>query len=59
MKILPLVVGSLDAIPTKFSTRLKEIGVTVEIVKVQKIVLLGTPQNIKKGSRNLRVLVVA
>ena len=32
VKIIPLVVGSLGAILTQFGNRLKEIGVTAEIV---------------------------
>ena len=36
--IIPLVVGSLGAIPKQFGNRLKEIGVTAEIGQVQKTV---------------------
>ena len=42
VKIIPLVVGALGAIPKQFNNRLKEIGITVEIGQVQKTVLLGT-----------------
>ena len=42
MKIIPLVVDSLGAIPKQFGNRLKETGITAEIGQVQKIVLLGT-----------------
>ena len=42
VKIIPLVVGSLGAIPKQFGNRLKEIGVTAEIGQVLKTVLLGT-----------------
>ena len=52
VKIIPLVVGSLGAIPKQFGNRLKETGITAEIGQVQKIVLLGT-------ARILRLLVVA
>ena len=48
MKIVPLVVGSLGAIPKQFGNRLKEIGVTVEIGQVQKTVLVGTARILKK-----------
>ena len=48
MKIIPLVVGSLGVIPTKFSNRPKEIGATAETAKVQKTVLLGTPRLLRK-----------
>ena len=53
VKIIPLVVSSLGAIPKQFGNRLKEISVTPEIGQV----FLGMA--IKKGSRNLRLLVVA
>ena len=42
MKIVPLVVGSLGAIPKQFGNILKETGIRVEIGQVQKTVLLGT-----------------
>ena len=48
VKIIPLVVGSLGAIPKQFSNRLKEIGVTAEIGQVQKTVLLGTARMLRK-----------
>ena len=41
MKIIPLVVGSVGAIPKKFGNRLEQIGITAGTAKVQKIVLLG------------------
>ena len=40
--IIPLVVGSLGAIPRQFGNRLKETGITTEIGQVQKTFLLGT-----------------
>ena len=40
-KIIPLVVGSLGAIPKQFGNRLKETGITEEIGQVLKTVLLG------------------
>ena len=46
--IIPLVVGSLGAIPKQFGNRLKEIGVTAEIGQVQKTVLLGTARVLRK-----------
>ena len=58
VKIIPLVVGSLGSIPKQFGNRFKETGITVEIGQVQKTVLFQTAR-IKKGSRNLRLLVVA
>ena len=42
MKIIPLVVGSLGAIPKQFGNRLKQIGITAGTAQVQKTVLLGT-----------------
>ena len=48
VKIIPLVVGSLGAIPKQFGNRLKEIGVTAEIGHVQKTVLLGTARILRK-----------
>ena len=41
MKIIPLVVGSLGAIPKQFGNRLKQISITVGTAQVQKTVLLG------------------
>ena len=41
VKIIPLVVGSVGAIPKKFGNRLEEIGITAGTAQVQKIVLLG------------------
>ena len=43
MKIIPLVVGSLGAIPKQFGNRLKRIGIIAGTVKVEKtVLLLGT-----------------
>ena len=36
MKIMPLVVGSLGAIPKQFGSRLKQIGITAGTAQVQK-----------------------
>ena len=41
MKIIPLVAGSLGAVPKKIGNRLKEIGITAETARFQKTVLLG------------------
>ena len=48
VKIILLAVGSLGAIPEQFGNRLKEIGVTAEIGKNQKTVLLGTAIILRK-----------
>ena len=47
VKIIPLVVGSLGAIPKQFSNRLKQIGITAGKAQVQKTVLLGTARILK------------
>ena len=48
MKIIPLVVGSLGAIPKKFGNRLKQIGITARAAQVQKTVLLGAARILRK-----------
>ena len=48
VKIIPLVVGSLGAIPKQFGNRLKQIGIAVAIAQVQKTVLLGTARILRK-----------
>ena len=48
MKITPLVVGSLGAIPKQFGNRLKDTGITAEIWQVQKSALLGTTRILRK-----------
>ena len=42
VKIIPLIVGSLDAIPKQFGNRLKQNNITVGTENLQKTVLLGT-----------------
>ena len=49
VKIIPLVVGSLGAIPKQFGNRLKQIGITVGTAQVQKTILLGTARILRKG----------
>ena len=48
VKIIPLVVGSLGAIPKHFGNRLKQIGIAVGTAQVQKTVLLGTARILTK-----------
>ena len=48
MKIIPLVVGSLGAIPKQFGNRLKQIDITGGTPQVQKTVLLGTARILEK-----------
>ena len=44
VKIIPLVVGSLGAIPKDFGNRLKQIGIKVGVAQVQKTVYLERPE---------------
>ena len=46
--IIPLVVGSLGAIPKQFRSRLKEAGITAEIKQVQRKFLLGMARILRK-----------
>ena len=48
VKIIPLVVGSLGAIPNQFGNRLKQIGITGGTTQVQKTVLLGRARILRK-----------
>ena len=48
VKIIPLVVGSLGAIPKQFGNGLKEIGIRAGTALVQKTVLLGTARILRK-----------
>ena len=48
VKIIPLVVGSLGAIPKQFGNRLKQIGITAGTTQIQKAVLLGTARILRK-----------
>ena len=48
MKIIPLVGGSLGAMPKQFGNRLKQIGITVGTRQVQKTVLLGMARILRK-----------
>ena len=48
VKIIPLVVGSLGATPKQFGNRLKQTGIAVGTVQVQKTVLLGTARILRK-----------
>ena len=52
VKIIPLIVSSLGAIPKQFGKRLKQIGIKVGTARVQKTVLLGTA----RISRNVLVM---
>ena len=48
VKIIPLVVGSLGAIPKQFGDRLKQTGITAGAAQVQKTVLLETTRILRK-----------
>ena len=48
VKIIPLAVGSLGAIPKQFGNRWKQIGITAGTAQVQKTVLLGTARILRK-----------
>ena len=48
VKIIPLVAGSLSAIPKPFGNGLKQIGDTAGTAQVQKTVLLVTARILKK-----------
>ena len=48
VKIIPLVVGSLGAIPKQFGNRLKQIGITAGTAQFQKTVLLVTARILRK-----------
>ena len=48
VKTIPLVVGSLGAIPKQFGNRLKQIGITVGTAQIKKTVLLGTARILRK-----------
>ena len=48
VKIIPLVVGSLGAIPKQFGNRLKQISIIVGTAQVQKTNLLGTARLLRK-----------
>ena len=48
VKIIPLVVGSLVAMPKQFGNRLKQIGITAGTAQVQKTVLFGTARILRK-----------
>ena len=48
VKIIPLVAGSLGAIPKQFGNRLKQIGITAGTTQVQKTVLFGMARILRK-----------
>ena len=48
VKIIPLVMGSLGAVPKQFDKRLKETGITAEIAQVQRTVLSGAARILRK-----------
>ena len=48
VKIIPLVVDSLGALPKHFANRLKRIGITAGTAQVERTVLLGTARILRK-----------
>ena len=48
VKIIPLVVGTLGAIPKQFGNKLKQIGITAGTAQVQKTALLGMARIFRK-----------
>ena len=48
VKIIPLAVGSLDAIPKQFGNRLKHVGITAGTGQARKTVLLGMVRILRK-----------
>ena len=56
MKIIPLAVASLGAIPKQFGNRLKQIGITVGTAQVQEIVLLGTARILSIGCGSISTI---
>ena len=48
VKIIPLAIGSLGAIPKQFDNRLEQIGITVGTAQFQKTVLLGAARILRK-----------
>ena len=48
MKIIPLVVGSLGAIPKQFDNRLTQTGTAAGTAQVQKTVLLRRARILRK-----------
>ena len=48
VKIIPLIVGSLGAIPKQFGNRFKQIVITAGTAQVQKTVLLGMARILAK-----------
>ena len=48
VKIIPLVVGYLGAIPKQFRNRLRQIGITAGTTQVEETVLLGMARILRK-----------
>ena len=48
VKTIPLVVGSLGAIPRQFGDRLKQIGITAGTTQVHKTVSFGMARILRK-----------
>ena len=48
VKFIPLIVGSLRAIPKQFGNTLKQVGITARAAQVQKTVLIGKARILRK-----------
>ena len=48
VKIIPLVVSPLGAMPKQFGNRLKQIGITARAAQVQKAAVLGSARILRK-----------
>ena len=48
VKVVPVVVGALGAIPNALEKHLKEIGTSVKVELLQKAALLGTARILRK-----------
>ena len=48
VKIIPLVGGSLGAIPKEFGNRFKQIGITAGTAQIQKTVFVGMARILRK-----------
>ena len=46
--IIPVVIGALGTVPTLLKSRIKDIGISLKTVQIQKTVLLGTARVLRK-----------
>ena len=48
VKIIPVVIGALGAVPTLLESRIKDIGISIKTAPIQKTILLGTAWILRK-----------